>query len=51
MSRYSVKDKSRHFKSQYYYLKITTTDRYIQFIKEDQDKITIDDFGDDTISS
>lgn len=33
------------------HLKITTTDRYIQFIKEDQDKITIDDFGDDTISS
>lgn len=28
------------------HLKITTTDRYIQFIKEDKDEIIIDDFSD-----
>lgn len=33
------------------HLKIATTDRYIQFIKEDQDKIIIDDFGESTNSS
>lgn len=33
------------------HLKIATTNRYIQFIKEDQDTITIDNFDDNTNSS